>query len=152
MKFNEIYKQQRVTSGTYMCAIATALGYKEIYLAGIDLYQNGYKYAFNKQQPNIIKLVPEFSHNNKPNGSLHTKEIDIQMLQILLNNYGIKIFSICDDSPITKYIPLAPKNKQNKIKIENKPSNYTNDILIPNQQSYQKMIWSKTQTIAITQQ
>ncbi|MCW1550097.1 alpha-2,3-sialyltransferase, partial [Campylobacter jejuni] len=40
-KFHEIYFNQRITSGVYMCTVAIALGYKEIYLSGIDFYDNG---------------------------------------------------------------------------------------------------------------
>lgn len=39
-KFHELYLNQRITSGIYMCAVAIVLGYKEIYLVGIDFYEN----------------------------------------------------------------------------------------------------------------
>lgn len=63
-KFHEIYLNQRITSGIYMCAVAIALGYKEIYLTGIDFYQNGSSYAFDTKQENLLKLAPNFKNDN----------------------------------------------------------------------------------------
>ncbi|EAJ4910618.1 alpha-2,3-sialyltransferase, partial [Campylobacter jejuni] len=46
IKYNEIYFNKRITSGVYMCAIAIALGYKTIYLCGIDFYEGDVIYPF----------------------------------------------------------------------------------------------------------
>ncbi|HDR1342373.1 TPA: CMP-Neu5Ac--lipooligosaccharide alpha 2-3 sialyltransferase, partial [Pasteurella multocida] len=47
LRYKELYENQRITSGVYMCAVAIAMGYTDIYLTGIDFYQASEEnYAF----------------------------------------------------------------------------------------------------------
>ncbi|HHV6589952.1 TPA: alpha-2,3-sialyltransferase, partial [Haemophilus influenzae] len=34
LQYHELYENKRITSGVYMCAVATAMGYKDLYLTG----------------------------------------------------------------------------------------------------------------------
>lgn len=160
--FNEIYYSKRPTSGVFMCALATALGYKELYLAGIDSYSNGSTYAFSHQN-NIIELIPSFkdavNHDAK-----HTIEYDLEVLNFLVNEYKIKIYTLCPSSPITAYFPLAEINQEFSIEkimqslgieqndfqsfeydqnifhnILKKREHITKDILIPLPHTYKKI-------------
>lgn len=133
MRYNEIYKNKRITSGIYMCAFATALGYKEIYIAGIDLYKAKEAYAFDTLKPNLLKVLPNFGL--KP-GDFHTQETDIMSLKFLEDNYDVKFYTLCPNSPIAEYIPLADKaNNKAFIPIQ-KQEDSIRDMLIPESFAY----------------
>ncbi|XGQ70299.1 alpha-2,3-sialyltransferase [Campylobacter hepaticus] len=133
-KFHEIYLNQRITSGIYMCAIAIALGYKEIYLAGIDFYHNGSFYAFNTKQNNLIKLLPNFKNDNSHNIK-HTKNMDIKALEFLEKTYEVQFYCLCPNSPLSHFIKTPPPVKNSTFELEEK-SNYIKDILIPSKEAY----------------
>lgn len=141
MQFNELHYHARPTSGIYMCAVAVALGFKEIYIAGIDLYcdmQN--RYAFCEKTPNILLKDPNFGAV----GDMHSLKMDVESLEFLSKNYGVKFYSICDESPICKYIPLAQSTpKSMPFVVEPKGENYINDILIPNKCAYEKLAFER---------
>ncbi|EAI4335337.1 alpha-2,3 sialyltransferase [Campylobacter jejuni] len=135
IKFNEIYKDRRITSGVYMCAVAIALGYKELYLTGVDFYDNTLKeYAFKHKQKNIIKLAPAFNNTNSKYNK-HSKEMDLEALEFLQNKYNAKLYTLNPKSVLSQYIDLAPYC-DNAFLLENKPNNYTKDILIPKYCAY----------------
>ncbi|EAJ4571786.1 alpha-2,3 sialyltransferase, partial [Campylobacter jejuni] len=134
-KFHEIYFNQRITSGVYMCAVAIALGYKEIYLSGIDFYQNGSSYAFDTKQENLLKLAPDFK-NDRSHYIGHSKNTDIKALEFLEKTYKIKLYCLCPNSLLANFIELAPNLNSNFI-IQEK-NNYTKDILIPSSEAYGK--------------
>lgn len=140
MQFNELHYNARPTSGIYMCAVAVALGFREIYIAGIDLYQSTQNYAFNEKTPNILLKDPNFGAV----GDMHSLKMDIESLEFLSKHYGAKFYSICPKSPICKYIPLAESsgNYANFI-AQSKGENYTKDILIPNKCSYDKLSYER---------
>ncbi|PCM56634.1 alpha-2,3 sialyltransferase, partial [Campylobacter sp. BCW_8712] len=126
-KFHEIYLNQRITSGVYMCAVAIALGYKEIYLSGVDFYQNGSSYyAFDTKQKNLLKLAPDFK-NDRSHYIGHSKNTDIKALEFLEKTYKIKLYCLCPNSLLANFIELAPNLNSNFI-IQEK-NNYTKDIL-----------------------
>ncbi|EOH2944088.1 alpha-2,3-sialyltransferase, partial [Campylobacter jejuni] len=134
-KFHEIYLNQRITSGVYMCAVAIALGYKEIYLSGIDFYQNGSSYAFDTKQENLLKLAPDFK-NDRSHYIGHSKNTDLKALEFLEKTYKIKLYCLCPNSLLANFIQLAPNLNSNFI-IQEK-NNYTKDILIPSSEAYGK--------------
>lgn len=140
IQFNELHYNARPTSGIYMCAVAVALGFKEIYIAGIDLYQSTQNYAFNEKTPNILLKDPNFGAV----GDMHSLKMDIESLEFLSKHYGAKFYSICPKSPICKYIPLAESsdNYANFI-TQSKGENYTKDILIPNKCAYEKLSYER---------
>lgn len=136
-KFNAIYLNQVITSGIYMCAVAIALGYKEIYLAGIDFYNNGTTYAFDMKQENLLKLIPAFKNDNA-GYSKHNKDIDIETLLFLKETYDVRFYCLCPNSPLANVIELAPPQLTNRnFKLQNKKDNYTKDILIPSKEAYE---------------
>ncbi|ELD3669886.1 alpha-2,3 sialyltransferase, partial [Campylobacter jejuni] len=113
-KFHEIYFNQRITSGIYMCAVAIALGYKEIYLSGIDFYQNGSSYAFDTKQKNLLKLVSNFKNDNSHYIG-HSKNTDLKALEFLEKTYKIKLYCLCPNSLLANFIELAPNLNSNFI-------------------------------------
>lgn len=134
MQFNELHYNARPTSGIYMCAVAIALGFREIFIAGIDLYQSATNYAFDEKTPNILLKDPNFGAV----GDMHSLKMDIESLEFLGRHYGAKFYSICPNSPLSQYIPLADSANLNFI-AESKSNNYTKDILIPNKCAYEKL-------------
>ena len=135
VKLQKIYYYKNPTSAIFLCAIAVSMGYKEIYLAGIDFYE-GKAYAFDTLQENILKLMPDFSYlvykgeNIGITQQYHSKQADLEALAFLSKHYDIKFYSICPNSPLTQYFPLAPITNNTFIP-EEKLQNYTKDILIP---------------------
>ncbi|HHF3692462.1 TPA: alpha-2,3-sialyltransferase [Haemophilus influenzae] len=137
LQYHELYENKRITSGVYMCAVATAMGYKDLYLTGIDFYQEkGNPYAFHHQKENIIKLLPSFS-KNKSQSDIHSMEYDLNALYFLQKHYGVNIYCISPESPLCNYFPLSPLNNPFTFIPEEK-KNYTQDILIPPKSVYKK--------------
>ena len=138
MRYNELFLDRRITSGIYMCAVAVALGYEEIYLTGLDLYEGSKLYGFDFLQENIVRLVPRFGVEGRPN-VFHSKEIDLEALYLLTRLYGAKFFCISPSSPLCKHFPLAKTQgfHENWI-LESKNEGYINDVLIPRQEAYEK--------------
>ncbi len=134
-KFHEIYLNQRITSGIYMCAVAIALGYKEIYLTGIDFYQNGSSYAFDTKQENLLKLAPNFKNDNSQYIG-HNKNTDIKALEFLEKTYKINLYCLSPNSSLANFIEIAPN--LNSRFIAQEKNNYTKDILIPPKEAYVK--------------
>ncbi|EAJ8916637.1 TPA: alpha-2,3 sialyltransferase [Campylobacter jejuni] len=131
VKYNEIYENKRITSGIYMCAAAVALGYKNIYLTGIDFYDDkNNMYAFESKQHNLLSLLPNFKNKDSVYET-HSKDFDLETLIFLKEKYNVNFYALNENSPISKYIDLAPIENSNFI-LKDKPSNYINDILIPN--------------------
>ncbi|MCR6591459.1 alpha-2,3 sialyltransferase [Campylobacter insulaenigrae] len=135
IKFNEIYNNRRITSGIYMCAVAVAMGYDEIYLTGIDFYDSSLdEYAFNHKKINLSNLAPAFNDfNSKYNR--HSKEMDIEALYFLQNEYNIKLYSLNCGSILSQYIDVAPICGNSFTPLD-KNKNYINDILIPDKCAY----------------
>ena len=137
IKLQEIYFYKHPTSSISLCGIATALGYKEIYLAGIDFYE-GKTYAFDSLKDNILTLMPEMKYEiaqedlEKPKDKLtyHSKRADLEALWFLSKHYDIKFYSLCPNSPMSNYFPLAPITNNNFKPVE-KPKESIKDILIP---------------------
>ncbi|ECP8703157.1 alpha-2,3 sialyltransferase [Campylobacter coli] len=134
-KFHEIYLNQRITSGIYMCAVAIALGYKEIYLTGIDFYQNGSSYAFDTKQENLLKLAPNFKNDNSQYIG-HNKNTDIKALEFLEKTYKINLYCLSPNSSLANFIEIAPN--LNSRFIAQEKNNYTKDILMPPKEAYVK--------------
>ncbi|AJC91252.1 alpha-2,3-sialyltransferase [Campylobacter subantarcticus] len=137
IKYNELYENNRITSGIYMCAIAIALGYKNIYLCGIDFYNDkNNMYGFDNKKENLLKLNPEFLKKDSVY-TKHSKEFDLKALEFLKEIYGVNFYSL-NNNELSKYIPLAPNTNNNFVLID-KDKNYVNDILIPKEKDYCKL-------------
>ncbi len=142
VNFHRIYNFCSMTSGVYMCAVAIALGYKEIYLCGIDFYDKSKDfYAFNTEKTNLLNFDKNFSKHHYKDSS-HNKQYDIECLIFLQDNYNCKIYSLCPNSPLSEYISLAPKTNNTFI-IKDKPNGYIDDLMIPIDRVYNKTINTK---------
>ena len=139
VRYNHLYHDRLITSGIYVCAFAVALGYKEVYIAGIDLYSAKETYAFDTMQKNLLTIAPYFSAIPGECNASHTKELDIEALYFLEKHYGVKFYSICPNSPINEYIPLAPKQNNANFQIEERKKNSIKDMLIPPIAAYEKL-------------
>ncbi|MBC5861685.1 alpha-2,3-sialyltransferase, partial [Campylobacter jejuni] len=128
IKYNEIYSNKRITSGVYMCASAIALGYKNIYLCGIDFYEGDVLYPFEAMSANIKTIIPGIK-DFKPS-NCHSKEYDIEVLKLLKSIYKINIYALCENSILANYFPLS-SNINNNFTLENKHDDHINDILLP---------------------
>ena len=136
VRYNELYHNKRITSGIYMCAFAVALGYKEIYITGIDLYSAKEAYAFQAKKPDLLKILPNF--NSIPD-SCHTKEIDIKALEFLAKHYDIKFYSISPNSPINEHIQLANSKNNTTFIVKEKTRDSIKDMLIPSIEAYENL-------------
>ena len=132
--FNEIYRKgMRITSGGYMCCIAALLGYDEIYITGIDFYEKeSYVYDISTKE-NLLKLCPSFE--NLKDGTPtsiheHQKSIELQVLDFLQQKLNVKIYCISPNSPMCRYVDLAPKTQSKEFMVESKDSNAIRDIQV----------------------
>uniref|UniRef100_UPI000CF0820E alpha-2,3-sialyltransferase n=1 Tax=Helicobacter cetorum TaxID=138563 RepID=UPI000CF0820E len=114
------------TSGIDMLIVAIALGYKEIYLCGIDFYENGLEYFYENKSEYFI---PHPSSLNT-----HSKNIDLQAIE-LAKSYA-NLYALVPNSALNRYLPLSPnKNvlsieKMQSLKLgEHKPLGYTSDAV-----------------------
>ncbi|HEH5157299.1 TPA: alpha-2,3-sialyltransferase, partial [Campylobacter coli] len=127
IKYNEIYLNKRITSGIYMCAIAVALGYKNIYLCGIDFYEGETIYPFEAMSKNIKKTFP-WMKDFKPS-NCHSKEYDIEILKLLESIYKVNFYALCDNSALVNYFSLSASTDNDFI-LENKSGSCIRDILL----------------------
>lgn len=137
VKLQEIFYYKHPTTAIMLCGIAVAMGYREIYLAGIDFYE-GKTYAFDTLKKNITTLMPELQYHiaqeglEKPKGALtwHSRQADLEALEFLSKHYNASFYSLCPNSPMAKHIPLAPITNNPFLPLE-KPKECIQDILIP---------------------
>ena len=137
IKLQQIYFFKNPTSAILLCGIAVAMGYREIYLAGIDFYE-GKTYAFDTLKNNIITLMPEMQYHiaqeglEKPKDALtyHSRQADLEALEFLQKHYNVCFYTLCPNSPMANYFPLAPITNNTFTPIA-KPKDCIQDILIP---------------------
>ncbi|MWV67595.1 alpha-2,3 sialyltransferase [Helicobacter saguini] len=131
INFYELYFGQRPTSAVQLCAIAVARGYKEIYVVGIDFYEKGqYSYFYDFDKTNLGQFLPKYDITER---ECHNKTLDINALVFLQEHYNVNIYSLCPNSPFSKYFPLAPNIDSNFV-VESKSEHNQTDIIIPNLQ------------------
>lgn len=140
-----IYYRHHITSGVLSCALAVAMGHREIYIAGIDFYDSamGAHYFTGMGTPNMRGFTDLFSEddcdeqglNYKADMEYHKKAADIEGLYFLQEAYGVKFYSLCESSPISELIPLAKKTN-NTFAPTPKPKDYICDFCIPAQESF----------------
>ncbi|MCI5633051.1 alpha-2,3-sialyltransferase [Helicobacter sp.] len=126
-----IYNDKFITSGFYACAIGAILGYKEIYIAGIDFYEDNKTYVFdNSVKKNLYTIIPEFDNSDIANW--HSKECDISLLRLLIS-LGVKFYSLVPNSAISNIVSLAPQTQSTLDSniLKTKPSETIKDICIP---------------------
>lgn len=130
-----------MTSGTAAVVTAVAMGYKKIYITGIDLYVGTQDYAFDSKKPNLTNLQPILK-DKIPFGDWHSAQTEIAILQKLQELYDIEIYSASPTSPLSEYFPLAFETgfgEQNYHQLcFPKPKDCLKDIIIPQSYAYQQ--------------
>lgn len=129
------YQNKHITSGILALLAAIAMGFKEIYLIGLDFYSDEnqrYAYKIGENYKKTVEeqdLLPGYSEN------FHSREIDLKGLDIALSYPDVKIFSICDDAFINQFVELAPENKIASYNPETKSKNSISDYeILPKEQ------------------
>lgn len=134
-------KGQYMTSGVVAAVTAVAMGYKKIYITGIDLYLGTQDYAFDSKKNNLVNLMPAFKEKIS-NGSWHSAQTDIDILKHLQDLYDVEIYLVSPTSPLSEYFPLAPKmgfGEQNRHQLcFPKPKDCLKDIVVPQSYAYQQ--------------
>jgi alpha-2,3 sialyltransferase len=98
--FNEYYYEQYLPTGMQGIALAAVLGFKNIYLAGFDLFLDASMHPWEE------KLSPErLSHLHKR----HPQNMQADFLVLLQKQFpNTNFLSVCENSPISQYIKKAP--------------------------------------------
>ncbi len=129
---------KRPTSGIYLTILGVMLGYKNFYLAGIDLMQpiDNKHYVYNLDNKEASFHINKSLINNPCHNDIHTKEFDLQVLNFLITHYDINIFSLSEKSPLSQYITIPqssskPNNLDRILKVSKK-SDATLDFIILN--------------------
>ncbi|AFI04715.1 alpha-2,3-sialyltransferase [Helicobacter cetorum] len=126
-KYRNFYNQH-FTSGIMMLIVAIALGYKEIYLCGIDFYENSLGHFYEEKSA----LFPVHADCQ------HSKSLDFQAIE-LAKNYA-KIYALVPNSALAQILPLSSqKGVSNEVKERldlGKEKTQTTDYFknIPNQE------------------
>ncbi|MFC6277489.1 alpha-2,3-sialyltransferase [Psittacicella hinzii] len=130
----EIFEHKRITSGVYMILAAMACGYKNIYIAGIDFYQDDL-YAFDTAKTNILSLVPNID-KKEGKSDTHSLNFDMHIIQYLRDHYNLNLFSLCPTSYLSQHIPFIfndnckqPGDMCN-FNVEKKQGEWTKDIVL----------------------
>lgn len=141
--FNTLYYGKYISMGVYMCAVAVACGYKEIYLAGMDFYDSNMKtYAFGGDRKNINTLIGSLSDTSiqyQNSNNFHNVNTDIDALNFLIRHYGINIFTLSESSAANKYFTLSEHENNIEFIVLEKMNNSIKDILIPAKDAYKRL-------------
>jgi hypothetical protein len=124
------YQDKHVTSGILSLLTSIGLGFKKIYMIGIDFYSDKNKRYGYKIGENYRKTVEEKDLQPGYSTNFHSREIDLKGLDIALSYKDVKIQSICDDAFINQFIDLAPENKQKTFNIEPKSEDSIKDYIL----------------------
>lgn len=141
MQMRALFYANYPTMGVMMCACAIGMGYREIYIAGMDFYQEGVNtYVFGNEQQNLNALMPGFKTRGfNTDSSWHNKSMDLMCLELLQKEYHVKFYALCPDSVLSNHIPLAPVLRNKPYDIEPKPEDAIRDILIPPSKHYKRV-------------
>ena len=156
--FYEFYYGQYLTTGLQGVALAVCLGYKEVYLAGFDLFSdpnNLHPFNAGNYMSEVLNSKSIVSNNSyETSGSSgksadysqkhHPSELQTSFLKLLMKLYpDTKIFSVDETSPINQYVEIAPKIYANPWYIpERKGNDRTTDWFefpktMPNREVYE---------------
>lgn len=129
LKYHDFYLKERVTSGIMMLLVAAINGYKDVYITGIDFYEQG-SYAFDYQKNNISTLV-DFRQGVRSN--IHTKNIDLKVLNLIKETFNLNIYYLSPNSVIAEHLSPPPSiiKVKEKFVVEEKNPDSIRDILIP---------------------
>lgn len=114
MNFNYTYYKKMVSAGILAIFSAIAMGYKNIYIVGLDLYNSSAPVYPWKLGKNYCKIFPRDNSPEKVRdivGCYHPDKLQIEALKLIedyLEKIGGKIYSISLSSPINEFIEVAP--------------------------------------------
>lgn len=128
LKYNDLYLEQRITSGVLMLLVGAINGYRDIYMSGIDFYE-GKAYAFRHKKKGLLKVSPDFY--DKAKNPCHSRQTDLEAIELIQKEFGLKIYCVSKESKLSEIFPLADKKREAN-KAESKPRGAIKDILIPN--------------------
>ncbi|MGL4524240.1 MAG: alpha-2,3-sialyltransferase [Spirochaetia bacterium] len=124
--FMEEYLQKIPTSGFRMIVSAIALGYREIYVAGLDLYGGGAQYrpgldvyGFDARKPNMMAALPEMTANRGV-PKHHSRDTDLAVLNFAMKVPGVQLKSVCLQTPLNEYVEMACVVNAKPMKVEQK--------------------------------
>jgi alpha-2,3 sialyltransferase len=103
--FYEYYYEKYVPTGLQGIALAAVLGFKNIFLAGFDMFADSndplHPFEKNKVSPEIYKHIVE----------RHPLQIQADFMTLLQKEFSNQNFySVSPESPLNKIVSLAPKN------------------------------------------
>ncbi len=130
-RFLGLYYTFSFTSGFNMLIAALGMGYKEIYLIGLDFYEGwgGANYAFDTNKPQLLALLPDLKKKGFKVGLGHGKEIDLMALSLAQKMPDVKIYSLCEQTALNEYVPLAPVLHPQIKPVEEKDDDAIKDFL-----------------------
>lgn len=117
------------TSGMLALLSVISLGFRDIYLTGIDFYTGENMYSFRPGE-NHSRIVGISSDSRGYNESFHNMDIDMEVLSLAKGIEGVSVKSLSPGSPIGNYIPAADIVRENPGKAGKKPDGYTRDFLL----------------------
>lgn len=128
-KFYALYYEKRFTTGILMLIVALAQGYREIYLTGIDFYENGgLSYAFDMGGKTLLKeRMPTFAKEDFKD-EVHEKNVDIEAIKLALQIPDLKLYSLNPSSSMSELLPLAPIC-DSSFELKDKPKGYICDFV-----------------------
>jgi alpha-2,3 sialyltransferase len=124
------FQKKHVTSGILSLLTAIALGFKDIYLVGIDFYSDDDQRYGYKIGENYRKTVNDEDLQAGYSSRFHSREIDLKGLDLALSYEGVKIRSVCDDAFINQFIDLSPEGEE-FFSPTSKEDGHINDYIIP---------------------
>lgn len=124
------YQHKHVTSGILSLLGAIALGFKDIYMIGVDFYSDKEKRYAYKIGENYRKSVEAQDLQPGYSEQFHSREIDLKGLDVALSYQDVKVQSICDDAFINQFISLAPEVRQDQFKVEKKSDDTIKDYIL----------------------
>lgn len=116
------------TSGVLAIFAAISFGFKNIYVAGMDMYAGASRYAFPVGK-NHAKIVGIKEGATGYFEEFHAQETDVKAMAFAISMPGISIQTICPGSPITSMLPLAPEKGDATLFALPKPVGYVNDFI-----------------------
>lgn len=111
------------TTGLQMLSCAAIIGFKKIYIAGLDLYNDNskrYSYSLPSHWSKEILL----KHSRPGYANDHSLEIDLKYLNTLKENFELKLVGISEMEKIKDFLDITAnnliQNKKTFLNLENK--------------------------------
>lgn len=114
-KFYMKYYEIMPSGGIFSIILAIILGYKNIYVIGLDMYENNLLYPWQIGEY-FTQIYPRDKAENVMNviNHYHPKEVQIKTLEFIKQEFqDVNLYSLSEKSPINKYIELAPIQDEN---------------------------------------